>query len=564
MADTPDSPDMTPAQVKQEHDKMLFIPLTHTYDEAEEPVPEDPTPEDDPTPSTSAQENTKPKKKSIRKFRWDPSYDQHLLLIIYHICHREDIDIPWNEVASEIRPWMTGEAIKQHLVKLRAARAEAKLPVPPKTERRPRKIAHVKAPAPASHMAPTFVARPQDPSDLPGAVEKPRPSTSSVGSQLENGDLHSQHSSQDSASPGGPPMLDGANDEVPSRRSSQDSNLMGNRTRPPVFNPARASEQRSQGPGSRRSSVRGNTTAQAPTANAPTVNLPANTPTVRQQVNTPTINQQANAPNTNHPTKAPNPQPPTPHGPPPGLVTPTQAPDNINLLDSILVLADARALTSIHNIRNSNLARLSLDTDFGHLFHVFFDTRARYCHTVEYFMRKTKLHEQYRQNLGRALQLKKDQAMASRINMPPPAETRIVFAELGEERAFFAMDLGTAFLARGEDFGATRNFQNQASAAFGHLGQRLAGIEQRLLQRLSKIEHRLVSLVEVTSASRDEHSSTGQSQAHQAKGSENNPHEITGDSGAAAGGQSGGHPVKTDGGMQSGDGENAAMTDVGE
>lgn len=74
MADTPDSPDMTPAQVKQEHDKMLFIPLTHTYDEAEEPVPEDPTPEDDPTPSTSAQENPKPKKKSIRKFRWDRKF----------------------------------------------------------------------------------------------------------------------------------------------------------------------------------------------------------------------------------------------------------------------------------------------------------------------------------------------------------------------------------------------------------------------------------------------------------------------------------------------------------
>lgn len=72
------------------------------------------------------------------------SVDQWVLLMVDYICAREGVNIPWDTIANEIRDWMSGEAIKQHLVKLRNTRERAGLPVPPKLERSARRRANAK------------------------------------------------------------------------------------------------------------------------------------------------------------------------------------------------------------------------------------------------------------------------------------------------------------------------------------------------------------------------------------------------------------------------------------
>ncbi|GAB7362191.1 hypothetical protein MBLNU230_g2217t1 [Neophaeotheca triangularis] len=112
-----------------------FTPSANTNDTPEEV-----------TPSTS----NKKKRKSAagrKLMRWDPSVDQHVLLVIDYVCAREGVAVPWDLIAAEIQPWMTGEAIKQHLVKLRSAREHAKLAVPPKIERSVRRKAALKGSA---------------------------------------------------------------------------------------------------------------------------------------------------------------------------------------------------------------------------------------------------------------------------------------------------------------------------------------------------------------------------------------------------------------------------------
>lgn len=71
--------------------------------------------------------------------------DQLLLLTVDHVCVKNAIPIPWDEVAKHIAPYLTGEAIKQHLAKVRHFRVEHKRPVPEKLEKGARRKAKLAA-----------------------------------------------------------------------------------------------------------------------------------------------------------------------------------------------------------------------------------------------------------------------------------------------------------------------------------------------------------------------------------------------------------------------------------
>ena len=58
-----------------------------------------------------------------------------MLLCVEYVCNREGIAIPWDKVGAEVNDFLSGEAIKQHLAKVRASREEAGDPVPPKPEK---------------------------------------------------------------------------------------------------------------------------------------------------------------------------------------------------------------------------------------------------------------------------------------------------------------------------------------------------------------------------------------------------------------------------------------------
>ncbi|KAK3717220.1 hypothetical protein LTR37_005929 [Vermiconidia calcicola] len=88
----------------------------------------------------------KPRKSaSGRKLvRWNPDLDQLVLLTVDYVCVREGIPIPWDMVMREIAPGSTGEAIKQHIAKVRKIREDNNLVVPPKLEKTARrKVAKV-------------------------------------------------------------------------------------------------------------------------------------------------------------------------------------------------------------------------------------------------------------------------------------------------------------------------------------------------------------------------------------------------------------------------------------
>jgi hypothetical protein len=96
--------------------------------------------DDEPTQGRQKKNNTNNKKrKSVanRKLvRWNRAYtlpspltsyttniftadkDQYVLLVIESICSQKNIPIPWNDIAKEVEPYCTGEAIKQHLTKV--------------------------------------------------------------------------------------------------------------------------------------------------------------------------------------------------------------------------------------------------------------------------------------------------------------------------------------------------------------------------------------------------------------------------------------------------------------
>ena len=65
--------------------------------------------------------------------------DQLVLLTVDYVCVREGIPIPWDKVMKEIAPGSTGEAIKQHIAKVRKIREDNNLVVPPKVEKTARR-----------------------------------------------------------------------------------------------------------------------------------------------------------------------------------------------------------------------------------------------------------------------------------------------------------------------------------------------------------------------------------------------------------------------------------------
>ncbi|KAK3716862.1 hypothetical protein LTR37_006212 [Vermiconidia calcicola] len=83
----------------------------------------------------------KPRKSaSGRKLvRWNPDLDQLVLLTVDYVCVREGIPIPWDKVMKEIAPGSTGEAIKQHIAKVRKIREDNQMVVPPKVEKTARR-----------------------------------------------------------------------------------------------------------------------------------------------------------------------------------------------------------------------------------------------------------------------------------------------------------------------------------------------------------------------------------------------------------------------------------------
>ncbi|KAK5007335.1 hypothetical protein LTR28_005420 [Elasticomyces elasticus] len=71
--------------------------------------------------------------------RWGPDKDQLFLLALEWASNEEGISLPWDKAAAIIEDFCTGEAVKQHLSKLYAARVANGLKVPPKSERKGRK-----------------------------------------------------------------------------------------------------------------------------------------------------------------------------------------------------------------------------------------------------------------------------------------------------------------------------------------------------------------------------------------------------------------------------------------
>ncbi|KAF2765956.1 hypothetical protein EJ03DRAFT_377380 [Teratosphaeria nubilosa] len=74
--------------------------------------------------------------------RWSPDLDQLVLLCVDHVAIKNNIIIPWDEVAGLINDYMTGEAIKQHLAKIYKYRELDGHAVPPKLDRNQRRMAN--------------------------------------------------------------------------------------------------------------------------------------------------------------------------------------------------------------------------------------------------------------------------------------------------------------------------------------------------------------------------------------------------------------------------------------
>ena len=64
-----------------------------------------------------------------------------VLLCVDYVCARHAIAVPWDEVAEMVEPYLTGEAIKQHLVKIYRYREIDGHKVPPKLDRNQRRKA---------------------------------------------------------------------------------------------------------------------------------------------------------------------------------------------------------------------------------------------------------------------------------------------------------------------------------------------------------------------------------------------------------------------------------------
>lgn len=67
--------------------------------------------------------------------------DQLVLLTVDHVCVKQGIPIPWDDVARQIEPHLTGEAVKQHLAKVRNFREANGRKVPEKLDKGARRKA---------------------------------------------------------------------------------------------------------------------------------------------------------------------------------------------------------------------------------------------------------------------------------------------------------------------------------------------------------------------------------------------------------------------------------------
>ena len=64
-----------------------------------------------------------------------------VLLFVDHVCTKQGIAIPWDDIAKDVEPWLSGEAIKQHLAKVRAFREKEGRAVPEKLDKTTRRRA---------------------------------------------------------------------------------------------------------------------------------------------------------------------------------------------------------------------------------------------------------------------------------------------------------------------------------------------------------------------------------------------------------------------------------------
>lgn len=62
-----------------------------------------------------------------------------MLICTDYICAQQGVAIPWDDVAKEVEPFLSGEAIKQHLAKVRKFREQAGMKVPPLVDRNQRR-----------------------------------------------------------------------------------------------------------------------------------------------------------------------------------------------------------------------------------------------------------------------------------------------------------------------------------------------------------------------------------------------------------------------------------------
>ncbi|KAI7475831.1 hypothetical protein KC351_g9817 [Hortaea werneckii] len=127
-------------------------------------------------------EKAKRKSAAGRKLvRWDPGLDQLVLLCVDHVCTKNAIAIPWDDVAELVEPYLTGEAIKQHLVKIYKYRETDGQKVPPKLGANQRR----------------------KPFGIPGNNDDPAPVAAKKNKKGSSGDTNKDKAPVEPAKPGG-------------------------------------------------------------------------------------------------------------------------------------------------------------------------------------------------------------------------------------------------------------------------------------------------------------------------------------------------------------------------
>ncbi|KAF2159847.1 hypothetical protein M409DRAFT_29657 [Zasmidium cellare ATCC 36951] len=131
---------------------------------------------------------TRKSSKGRKLLRWSPEKDQLVLLCIEYIVGKEGVDLDWDAVAKEVEGFATGEAIKQHLSKLRAARVTAGQKVPPKLDRKTIVTARKKinplldaGKTPKTPKTPKRRVKKNDDDEWDGEEEAPKPAPKTSG-----------------------------------------------------------------------------------------------------------------------------------------------------------------------------------------------------------------------------------------------------------------------------------------------------------------------------------------------------------------------------------------------